>query len=1386
MAMGFGILKQMPPQPQETHLVRVQSQSGYTSSNTPCTSSSVPVATTSSITYGQPTTPSLHVQTTKANLWENAKALLSDKERRFIERKTGGFLLPVSSAVNEMIDLATRKQAQCTESKWNASLCLGGHDISLSDGASRVIGVYERLLSAVKSHNSEKHRPVELIFILIWLNKFKEIGDIIIQYDPTHAALPWAAVLFILQATIASEEEMLASIAILDRATRIIHRCQVYEELYNRTTVDHDVVQNFEATLTRLYAFVLRGLIETKKFLSKSTPSRSLYAILHPGTGAGLLTTIEEGESQVLQEVQVCEGYLRAKADGKHQEQLHGLLQLAKPILRADENITRVLEQLKADEQTRILQWISPIEFRKHHALVKESRTKDTCHWLLKRPKFIQWSSATSSITLWLHGFPGAGKTYLTSKIIDEVDATLTTGIANDEGFAFFYCNRNEESRRTALEVLRSYVRQLSTTPQKSKFIHSQLKQLYADCQLKGSGWTLGLCREYLTKLLNLYPRTILTLDALDECHPEERWMLLDFFDSIPSRTSKPVRIFISSRPEGDIRQRLIHLPRIEIRATDNELDIAKFVAQDIERSGRWSDALKQNQNLKKEIVETLLNQSDGMFQWAMLQIKQLLNLRSETEIRSRLGKLPRGLKAAYDEIFANIEGLEDYARISTFRALRWLMCAYHPLQQEALLAAIRIDTAKRTLGRLKPTESDVLDWCANLLWMDVQQYPPVWRVTHLSVVEYLETRWTMLETHCFVAEACLVSLLEIHGGTHKTENNLGHGIDSNIIRPNHPFQSYVNHHWIRHVQTQETGNANPNLSRLLKDFLGSLDESSVSYFEWHRSISNPLARIPRSSAFKGVLLKQISPRTSPILLACRFSLHTLLIDWWNDPLLGTSQLADSGDHLLALAAAGGSEPICLKLIQLGMSVNAFCRDRRGYDSALGAAADEQRFGIVQLLVDNGAKINAAIRSGAGSALAIAASRRSLPIVRFLVEAGADVDIVPPFQNGNHNYGSPLAAAAKSGSLETVQFLVDQGANINMLLENGECGSALAAATYSQSMDIVSYLVRKGADINMLLRGGDYGDALAAAAHCGSFEIVQFLIANGADVNSLLQAGRFGSALIAGILRGSYDIMHFLIKQGANVNLQLKSGIYGSALAAVATLQDDSSLFETIDVLIDHGADINMELQGGIYGSALAAAAASGIREGDRSHVIEYLIRKGADVNLPLRYGIYGSALAAAVTGGDDTLNGIRLLIDAGADINQQLHGGFYGSALAAAVDGGWELECLATVECLVERGANIHMPLSIRGDATALEVAESRLGKVRLRTEIKIFVVEKGGGWMFESGDFDDDAEDAELVLLRDNRMVETIQLLIEKGGKRASLPALITTTAQIRGHLT
>ncbi|KAI0440072.1 hypothetical protein F4803DRAFT_528891 [Xylaria telfairii] len=1011
------------------------------------------------------------------DLWRKAIATLDDKER--IELTRGNALMTVPEVVDEMIILATKRRQQCEKSRWK-TFRFHGSEISLSDTATKII---------------------------IWLNKFKEIGDIIVQYDPVHAALPWAIVRFVLQATIVTKEQMAASLAIIERVTGIIHRCQIFQTLYNRNTIDQAVVQNLESALVKLYTSVLRALLEVNKFLSMPAYTQSLYAIFHPGMGSSHLDSLKQGETEVDREIKACEGQRRSNTDVRFEKHLRGLLNLTAPILHIDESVKQVLQKLDRGELIQVLQWISPIEYTRHHNTVRELRTKSTCDWLLQRPKFIQWSSTTSSITLWLRGFPGAGKTHLASKVIEKTQATLE-GTENDEGFAFFYCNRNEENRRNALDILRSYVRQLSTPLHRSGLIYSELKHRYGDSQLCGSGWTLGSCQDYLIRLLNLYPRAALILDALDECHPEERTRLLDFFDSIPSKSSKPVRIFISSRPEGDIHQRLVHLPSIEIQATDNEDDIAKFVLQSIERNGRWNDTLRKDQLLKNEIIQTLLDKSNGMFQWANLQIKQLLDLRTKHQIRERLGKLPKDLEAAYDQIYERIEGLDMNSKALSLRALKWITCAYKPLNNEELLAAVHVDPEEGLPKSLDTTEADLLDWCANLIRVDSQQDPPVWRVSHLSVVEYLENRWTMLDAHCFVAKASLAFLQETYGDEHR--NFLR---PTGIFHPGHQLQIYVRHYWISHVQTQEHQTADPKLATLLKAFLGSPGQSSVQYRRWHRALDY---KIMASNGSDFVPVDEISPNSSSAFLACRFSFYNLLRDWWDTESLNSSQLTYSGDSLLSLAVVGEQMPLCITLCEAGIQVNAPLRNRK-YSSALEAAVFRENIDMVKALIEKGADINMPFRDllfreeDYSNVFIAAICRGKLEIAQLLIDKGADVNMSP--QTGN--YGSALVAAIHCRNLESIQLLIDKGADVNMTLQRGYCGSALIAAAYHENLEITRLLIDKGADVNISPQTGNYGSALVAAAYMGRMEIVELLVENNANITVHLQQGLYRNALDA-------------------------------------------------------------------------------------------------------------------------------------------------------------------------------------------------------------------------------------------------------------------------------
>ena len=203
----------------------------------------------------------------------------------------------------------------------------------------------------------------------------------------------------------------------------------------------------------------------------------------------------------------------------------------------------------------------------------------------------------------------GTGKTYLASRIIDEIRNALTNN-TNNEGLAFFYCNRNETERQTSLSVLRSFVRQLSTTVNDDLSIQTCIRQYYIQSRLKASEPTMNDCKVLLRELVDSYPKTTLILDALDECEKHNRRELIEFFDYLLCHASKPVKIFISSRPDGDIRERFKDRANIEIRAIDNDDDISKFVVSEVIQHSRWT---KMRPELQRDITKTLQEHSQGM-----------------------------------------------------------------------------------------------------------------------------------------------------------------------------------------------------------------------------------------------------------------------------------------------------------------------------------------------------------------------------------------------------------------------------------------------------------------------------------------------------------------------------------------------------------------------------------------------------------------------------------------------------------------------------------------------------------------------------------------------------------------------------------------------------
>ena len=207
----------------------------------------------------------------------------------------------------------------------------------------------------------------------------------------------------------------------------------------------------------------------------------------------------------------------------------------------------------------------------------------------------------------------GAGKTKLVSTVIDSLRSTLRIA-KNDESLAYFYCDRNQSDRQNPVLILSSLVRQLSTS-QSWDAIQPSLVRLYTEKEKTGfasNEISIEESEKMLLELVNIYPQTTLVLDALDECDRRTRGRLIEVLDELLEQSSKPIKIFISSRPDQDIKDRFDSGPNVGIQATDNQDDIAMFVDNKIEKSPeKWHK--KISADLRRDIRKILVEKSNGM-----------------------------------------------------------------------------------------------------------------------------------------------------------------------------------------------------------------------------------------------------------------------------------------------------------------------------------------------------------------------------------------------------------------------------------------------------------------------------------------------------------------------------------------------------------------------------------------------------------------------------------------------------------------------------------------------------------------------------------------------------------------------------------------------------
>ncbi|KAL6794836.1 hypothetical protein GGI42DRAFT_363259 [Trichoderma sp. SZMC 28013] len=674
-------------------------------------------------------------QSQEKSLWEAALQKLPDSEKSLISVENGNKL----EILHQILALAEDKKEICLQRRWKFKK-KGGEVVIIRD---------------------------KLEKIMTWITRLKEVGSTIVQYDPVHAAVPWAGILIILQVAMNDAQTFGAMVDGVERVSSILPRCACLEEVYFQPAVPLSVSRKqLQLAMVKLYTSILRYLAKARQYFSTHTVKRAIKSAL--STPESEVQQYLDIISKKLSDVESCLLIVQLEetraTSAKTEKITQYLSALGKPIIRSSAQLTELHKSLSRQERTKILNWLSQINTRYHHQLEGKDHLPGSGNWLLEHPEFIRWQGTSSSAILWLHGIPGCGKTKLAYKIIQKLlqDNTVSP---NPAPVAYFYCARNpaEANRSSPDEVFRSILKQLSINGQGEikDIIVKEFKARDKESELYGTD-ILALnpsdTQDMMSRLFERDPATIV-IDALDECDPAQRHKLLSALGDILSRSPSVIKIMVTSRDDGDICCHLSSSPNIYIRADDNRQDVERFIDYTLSQALANKRLLhgKMPDDLVQDVSTTLKDKAQGMFRWVTLQIDNLCDSRRikiESDVREEVGQLPQTLRESYDRSYRHILDLSRPSRVLAERVFKWLLCAQKLMTTQELVAAVIFASEHHFVS-----SQNILDICHNMVVIDDQGYV---RFAHLSVREYLETldSYATTECHAFVLQRCLDSYM--------------------------------------------------------------------------------------------------------------------------------------------------------------------------------------------------------------------------------------------------------------------------------------------------------------------------------------------------------------------------------------------------------------------------------------------------------------------------------------------------------------------------------------------------------------------------------------------------------------------------------------------------
>ncbi|KAF3314508.1 hypothetical protein TWF173_004591 [Orbilia oligospora] len=408
---------------------------------------------------------------------------------------------------------------------------------------------------------------------------------------------------------------------------------------------------------------------------------------------------------------------------------------------------------LSGDEERKVLDWITPIDDSTQHNDFLNRRQPGTGEWMLNSSVYQNWLNTPKEI-LYCPGIPGAGKTILTSVVVDNL---IDRYSHNPEvGIAYIYLNFKGSAQLRIDDILSNILKQLVRT---QASLPRCIKELYN--RYKGSRPPRSDIMKSIYTISAGYSRVFIAVDALDEY--QDRSEFLDKLFEIHDHQN--LNIFATSRPIPEIRQKFKRretYKECEIRASDE--DVKQYLEGKILQLG--TNVVKFNKETIKDKISGL---AQGMFLLAHLQFEAIKTAPTLKAVKRILSGFSSGggtsnspYDSTYRAIMEKIQGNNNKELVDmVFKVLTWVTCASRRLNKVELQHAIAAEPEEpASLDRDNISDiDDLISPCLGLVTVDEESN--IVRLIHYTAQEYLEREKELwfLHPHSSIAKVCTIYL---------------------------------------------------------------------------------------------------------------------------------------------------------------------------------------------------------------------------------------------------------------------------------------------------------------------------------------------------------------------------------------------------------------------------------------------------------------------------------------------------------------------------------------------------------------------------------------------------------------------------------------------------